>query len=334
MPHVGGGSHSGGFHSSSSGTTSIPRTDVYGHTHSRYYRRPGYYVHGIYVPYSRVHRTFHAIKGIFFFIIFGLAFVVGAILAFVNPKSDSKLEDYALYYYSVTYDPGQSYESNIFIQIVAYDNLTEIDYLPIVGDNVARTVDEMFGNQYTLFGGAFSNNLSKNENKVNNLYSALADSLEETNNAISNKYYTLNHYDTKVSNRTNFELGDQTKLLAEMDRFYNLTGYNISIDISEYGDVYKPEVGLCVGLGVIGLAFIAVSTFSIIKTVKAVKVINEEDKKGNLEKYFEGEVSYKEHTKRHSMDDPYKYSKKEYDDLKKEFETNPKDYEINQDDYK
>ena len=334
MPHVGGGSHSGGFHSSSSGTSSIPRTDVYGRTHSRYYKRPGYYYHGIYVPYSRRFRLFNAIRGYFFLIIFTIAFFAGGAIALANPKSDDKLTDHALNRYSEVYKHDASYEYNLLIEIVAYDNLTEIDYLPIVGDNVFHSVDDMFGNQQTEFGYAFAQKLSNTNEKVANLYTILAEALEETNSKLSTKYYTHNTFDSKVVNTTNFDCGDKTALEAALQSFYNITGYNISVDVSNFGTVYKPNIAIAVVLFAMGTLGLAAGIFSIIKAVQAVKAINAADKKGDLKNYYEGEVSFEEHTKRHSMDEPYIYNKNEYDDLRKSFEINNKDFEINKDDYK
>lgn len=336
MPHVGGGSNSGGFHSGGSGSSSsssIPKTDVYGNTHSKYYIKPGYYYHSIYVPYSRVHRGLHAIGGLFVILLVGLLFIGAAVLSIFKTKTDSALEEYSLDRYSDVYTHDKSYECNLLIEIVAYENLKEIDYLPIVGDNVVITIDEMFGNQYTYFGGAFKEELDKTEDKVLNLYSILATSLGKTNDSITQKYYTGNTYASQILNRTTNDLGDTTALEAEIEEFYTLTGYNITIDISTYKSVYHISYPLTIGLFLAGIGIITFGMVMIIKTLRAVKKINEEDKKGNLKEYYEGEVSYEEHIKKYSMDEPYTYNKSEYDDLRKEFEIDKKEYEMNPEDF-
>ncbi len=323
MPHVGGGSNSGGFHSGgSSGTTSIPRTDIYGRNHSNYYVRPGFYYGGIYVPYSRVHRGYHAISRYFFYFIISIILIVIGIVAGNVTKTDSKLQDYSLERYEEVYESGKNYESNILIEIIAYDNLTEIDYMPIVGDDIRLSIDEMFGNQKSYFGGIFATNLEKTNEKVSNLYSILAVSLAETNKNINNKYYTNNTKASKIINNTDFNLGSSTELQTAMDNFYDLTGYNISIDVNNYGSVYKPNKTIMwVLIGVAGF-FIIIGVLAIVKASKAVKFINKEDEKGNLKEYYEGEVDYETQTSKYSMDEPYKYDKSEYEALKKEYLAN------------
>ena len=327
MPHVGGGSSGGGggFHSGSSGTSNIPKTDFYGNAHSSHYFRPGYYYGGVYVPYSRVHRGFHAISRYFFMLIPAILFIVIGILSVTITKSDDRLVEYSLDRYSQVYTHDSHYEKNVLIEIVAYENLKDIDYMPIVGDDVNKKIDEAFGNDKTIFGGYFAEELDKCDNKVESLYPILATSLEKTNNDILLKfafssYHETNNDASKTINNTSYNLGNADKLNEEINKFYKITGYNIIIDVNTYKAAYKADYTLLICLVCFGSFLFIVFVFSIVKGLRAVKFINKEDEKGNLKQYFEGEVDYETHVKRYSMDEPQKFDRTEYEKFKKECE--------------
>ena len=319
MAHVGGGSNSGGFHSSgssSSGSYSIQRTDVYGKRHSTYYIRPGFYYNHTYIPYSRVHRGVHAQTGNIILLVISIVLFVIACVSVNFKKSDSKLEDYSINrYYEVYTDSNNEY--NILIEIIAYDNLKEIDYLPIVGDYVNSSIDEMFGNEKTYFGSSFYYNLSKEEYIVSNLYEILAKSVVKTCGQISSSYYAYNTENSKIINNTTFDLGDSTNLELALEQFYAITGYNLSVDINYYDSVYNPNYMMMVILIVISILLLIISILGFIKVSKALKFINNEDKNGDVSKYFEGEVKYEDHLKAHPIDKPYKFRDSEYSELRK-----------------
>ena len=334
MPHVGGGSNVGGFHSggSHSGSSNyVPKTDIYGKTHSRYYIRPGFYIYNMYVPYSRVHRGFNAVRRYLLFFIVALVFLaLGIALCF---KPDTDLENYSLNRYSQIYDHNDSYEYNLLIEIVLYDDKKELDYMPIVGDDVSKTIDEIFGNQNSLFGGEFFERLEKNEDKVSNLGSVLSESLNKTLEKISNKYYTANQLNSKIINNTSFNIGD-SNIEEVVNTFYITTGYNIIIDINPYSEAYKPNYVLGIVLGAFSLVLLGIGVACISVAIKAVKKINEADRNGELKKYYEGEEKYEDHIKKHPIDEPYVYNKKEYEDLKKEFTIDKSKFEIDENEYK
>lgn len=341
MPHVGGGSSShGGFHSGGSHSSAprAPRRDIYGKEHHSYYIRPGFYFSGIYVPYSRVHRGYYAIRGIIALICVGI-FIVGLGIGTLHLRgSEDALESYSLNRYSEVYQQDSNYEYNVLVEIVAYDNLKELDYMPIVGDNLDYSIDQMFGNQSSFFGNKLYNNLNKYEYQVSSLADALNTSLMELNERIdllySNPLYSNNVKDIKIINNTTYSIGDDTSLKEAMNHFYELTGYNICIDISTYDTAYPQAYYMLIVLSIIGGGVIIFGFYRLIKTIIAVEKINEADKNDDLGKYFEGDIKYDEYRKKHSMDEPYTYNPNEYEELKKEFETNPKDFEVNNEDFK
>lgn len=334
MPHVGGGSSSsGGFHSGghSSGTKIAPRKDIYGNIHRSFYFRPGFYFQTIYVPYSRVHRTFYAIRGFITLILLGIILIgFGISTSFIRVTSQA-LVDYSIQRYKDIYS---SSEDELLIEIVAYDNLKEIDYLPIVGDNIHLDIDSMFGNQKSTFGGILFNELEQTEEKVTNIYSIVASSLTKTTATITKKYGQNSINKSRVYNNTTYVLGDDSSIKNALNEFYEVTGYSISLDISTFDQAYPRQYYMLIFLSTLGGVFIIYSIFRLIKALDAVKVINEADKNDDLEKYYEGEISFEEQKKRHSMDEPYKYNPKEFEELKKEFEIKKEDFEINEEEYK
>ena len=336
MPHVGGGSSGGGgFHSggSHSGGNYVPKTDIYGNNHSRYYIRPGFYINHIYVPYSRVHRRYHAIRGYLGFFILSIIFLAVAAIACFVTKTDSNLEDYSLNRYSEVYDHNESYEYNLLIEIIAYDDKKELDYMPIVGDDIAKSVDEMFGNQNTVFGGALYSLLETKEDKISDLGATLAECLNTTLGKINDKYYTNNTFNSKVINNTSFSIGE-SNIDTILSTFYEKTGYNLIIDISNYSAAYSPNYVLGVLLASVSFILFVIGIATVLIALGAVRKINEEDKNGNLEQYYEGEEKYEDHVKKHPIDEPYVYNKSEYEELKKEFTIDNSKFEIDENEYK
>lgn len=320
MPHVGGGSSGGGgfSHSSGGGTTSIPKTDVYGNPHSKHYYRPGFYYNSIYIPYSRVNRKFVALKNVFLTFFITIVFTLVGILAFNKGvgKNTSKLQEYALNEYSKVYSPSSaSYEYNLLIEIVPFKNLDGIDYMPIVGDNVNKEIDYMFGNENTIFGSHLKANLDKDSDEVHNIYLILANSLNEAMTKIGSKYYNSNNESAKINNDTDIEIVGYNELVNSQKNFYELTGYQISFVISQYEAVYKNDYTLGFIFTGVAIIMFGFSIYLVIKTLKAVKFIDKEERNGNGAKYFEGEVDYDTYVKDHPINSKIKYDRNEYDYL-------------------
>ena len=284
MPHVGGGSSSGGFHyggSSSSSNGNVQRFDAYGNLHSKHYKKPGFYYGGCYVAYSRCNRTINSL---------------------MNENNDS-------------------YEYNILIDIVLYESETEIDYMPIVGDYIDRSVDEFFGNDNTLFGRKLITYLDSSDNKVLDIYSTLSKALDDVTKEIEFKHYKNNTQQSKIINDTDFELANYDMLKNSAMNFYNTTGYQISFVMSKYDVVYKNSYLPVIIISAVAILILGFSIFGIIKQYKAVKFITKEEKNGNGKKYFEGEVEFEKYLKDHPIDEKFKYNPKEYlnkEDIEKE----------------
>ncbi len=314
MPHAGGGGGGGGggFHSSSGSSGSTVRYDSYGHEHSTYYVRPGFYYNKYYVPYEPKKRIRNVILmpiivfTIFFIVMFGVIYS-----EFHNGGySESKLNGYAMDAYYKVYDEDSStFESNILVTIVTYENGNDFDYISMVGDNVVMTVDIMFGNQNTVFGGSIYQKLSHN---YTNMYEELAKALDKTVTFVEDKYCNNNHENYKIINESPYnDFGDENVLILAEQNFFNKTGYHVSFYISYEEDVYKPNFAVVIAMGVVLILLVACLVPGIVKGLKATKEIDKASKEGRAADYFEGEVTFEEFQK----ENPYS----EYNKIMEEF---------------
>ena len=80
MPHAGGGGSGGGFHSSGRGKSNfkslVPKTDKYGHPHSRYYVGPGFYYNRVYIPFDSDKRMLYALKNSIIALVFTIIIMI------------------------------------------------------------------------------------------------------------------------------------------------------------------------------------------------------------------------------------------------------------------
>lgn len=305
MPHAGGGGGGGGggFHSSSSGGGSSPkpRYDSYGRLHSTYYVRPGFYYNGTYVPYSAKRRKFNAILGPIFVIIFAL--IICAIMCLCvltdNGYDESKLEEYAIdKYYDAYNEKSNSFESNILVTIVTYEEGNEFDYISIVGDDIDKSIDFMFGNQRTTFGGSIYQNINST---YTDLYETIAYGLDNVSNLIDRKYCSNNYDESKIINESEYtNFGDKTIFEEAEENFYNKTGYHVSILITSFSKVYSPEYAVIIVIAILFVVVCGVCVFNIVKISKAVNEVNKAIDNGEAKKYYEGEVDLEEYMKTNS----------------------------------
>lgn len=287
--HCGGG---GGFHSSRS---SYPRYDKNGHLHSYHYFRPGYYYQRMYVPMSRRKRK-STILGFVIGIIVSLVAMTALDIFFVWQKghySKSRLENYAIdRYYNVYREGSSSFEYNLMVTLVTYSDSNSYDYVTIVGDNVAQSVDEKFGNKKTEFGAKIASTIECGNN-YKNLYKNLSDCIYYISDQINHTYYSHNYDSPAIRNETNFEITEYKDTLIQAQKyFYNKTGYQISVLIVPNTAVYTVNTeGIMIASSSFG-TIILVLTIWLVCTLKAVTVIETAEKQGNAKQYFEGEDTY------------------------------------------
>ena len=316
MPHVGGGGSSGGGGFSSFEGDSKPRYDHQGRLHSPYYRRPGFYYQGHYVPYQKSQR-----RGIRTFLRFIVAIFMATVCALVaitiiinkGKYSKSDLQDYGLNQYEEIYDKSNysTYEYNLLITFVTYDDNQRFDYVCINGDNLDVITDSSFGSDKSTFGKALLSSIPK-EGYADNLYSYLATSLtavisEGESLGSTNLFFTPktgSPTNSKIINKTshNFSNGE-SELKTAINEFYNQRGYNISFLIENNEKVYSVDWWLFGSFVGASALLIYYGIYSIIKTNFAIKVVEKAIQKGKANKYFEGEDPFDVYFKENPLED-------------------------------
>ena len=295
MPHAGGGGGSGGggFHSGSS--SSAPKFDNYGNRHSNYYIRPGYYYNGTYVSLEKKERKKILITPIIFIIV---SIFSSLLLGFsINNVSydEGKLEDYGIKKYEEVYkSSSKDYEKNLLINIITYEDGKQFDYITIVGDDVDLSIDLLFGNENTFFGSLVLANVLL-DNNFNNLYYELSQAIDALSDTLSKQYVNIQK-NIQIKNTSSFVFSSgDTELCSSLDRFYEITGYNLSVYVSNNTDAYKTNLNDVIPGLIFCLIFLGFAVFILVKLAKAIKTINQSEKDGTIKKYYEGEDTYEEY---------------------------------------
>lgn len=100
MPHAGGGGSGGWFHSSGRGSSnfksSVPKTDKYGHPHSRYYVGPGFYYNRVYIPFDSDKRMLYALKNSIIVLAFTIIIMIIMLISIIykGTSVDYAIENY------------------------------------------------------------------------------------------------------------------------------------------------------------------------------------------------------------------------------------------------
>lgn len=313
MPHAGGGGSGGGFHSSGRGSSnfksSVPKTDKYGHPHSRYYVGPGFYYNRVYIPFDSDKRMLYALKNSIIVLAFTIIIMIIMLISIIykGTSVDYAIENYTLNQYEKTYDESSSYyEKNILVCFVAYKDNDEYVLFNVVGDDIDYEIDRSFGGIGTSFGNAVNDNVPS-RNYYGNLYFSLATSLDKVNENLYTKYESSNPKAYKVINKTKYgTINGISSLNDAQEIFYQKTGYNVSFLIVEPGQVSSINYFALVVIIVIGGIIIAAGVLNMFKIKKAVLNFSAEFNKGNQAKYFEGEDTYenymKEYGSKHNFD--------------------------------
>lgn len=210
MPHAGGGGSGGGFHSSGRGSSnfksSVPKTDKYGHPHSRYYVGPGFYYNRVYILFDSDKRMLYALKNSIIVLAFTIIIMIIMLISIIykGTSVDYAIENYTLNQYEKTYDESSSYyEKNILVCFVAYKDNDEYVLFNVVGDDIDYEIDRSFGGIGTSFGNAVNDNVPS-RNYYGNLYFSLATSLDKVNENLYTKYESSNPKAYKVINKTKY----------------------------------------------------------------------------------------------------------------------------------
>ena len=186
------------------------------------------------------------------------------------------LQSYAEAEYDAIYTDMETYEDNIMILFLA-DSEGDYTYAYIgwTGDNIGADVDELFGNEYTALGRAFSasipemfeNSLSKNlrsvVQKMQTEVLRIPDRFEDAPAAEAVSPRFVNH--------SSFRITDAT-VQGALDDFYLETGISMSLVVAEMSDVFEKGLsGDTIIMLVAGIGLLALAVFLIVRAIKAKK---------------------------------------------------------------
>lgn len=188
---------------------------------------------------------------------------------------ESKFQSYAMGKYEELYGKN---EDDILVVFLASENPENDGYyqICIVGDNVKTTINYMFGNDETIFGGALDESLSDNYN--NQLLPAFRTAVGETAKAIQALGYQSNFFTDPQGTRARSRFINKTEYVnvngelmeVALNEFSDKTDIAISIYVADMDDVFDRSNYTWVLL-VAGIICLLISFFLIFIAVKAVK---------------------------------------------------------------
>ena len=276
MPSVGGGGHGGGFHGGGSfGGGGGFHGGGGGYHGGPHYHGPHY--HGFYYGGGIVRSVLSLILMPIIFTILGAIMLV-VFFAGVNSPSantinydETEFQNFALDKYAEFY--GTSEDGVLFVLLTSETPEDDGYYqISIVGNNVKSSVSAMFGDDRTVFGGAFDGALPASYH--NSLLNAFRDALETTANSISagNVYY----YEPETIktpefvNEVSYINLDETYMNAALNEFVSDTGLTVSVYVADVESVFSRSNKMWFVL-IVGIIFLAIGVGTTVFAVRAIK---------------------------------------------------------------
>lgn len=269
----GGGSRGGGFGGRGGGFGGGSHGGGFGGGFGGHHHRPPHHHHHFHMPFFGWHRPFFGygygggclggMMGMILLpvlLIFIIISLVGNIFgglgsAITNVSnggdysySEERMQDFADYQYAREFEKNQRYEDNILVVFLVDDDCTGYYTIAWVGNNIHGDIYNMFGNQYTEFGGHMIDNvnpsykysLSKNLSNVINKMEREIDSIAlET--PFDTDFGSPAGYQSHVTNLSNLEIDSDT-LNNTLQYFTESTDIPIVLVIEDMGDVLEKKV--------------------------------------------------------------------------------------------
>ncbi len=300
MPGPGGGSRGGGFGGGGS------RGGGFGGGGSnggggRGYHGGGYYGGGFYRrPYGFGGGFFGGILGIILLPI--IAIVLCLILLIVNLYTtisvvaqggqivydETVFQDYAMAQWDKHFTDTKSYEDNVLLTFLTFEDYNQYYCIAFVGDNVKSSVNEMFGDEYTEFGRAVTSSIG--ENYKYSLDSNIAMVMDKMTEEVDDLGLTSPFNEesggtfvkSKMTNYTALPLTEKT-VNDSLARFTDATGIPAVVVVDTAENVFGKTMPVTnIIISVITLAVIIGCTIFIILKVKRKKQMESELKSGRI----------------------------------------------------
>ena len=212
-------------------------------------------------------------------IVFAIAFVGSSFSAVFNGGTirydEATFQRYADSRYAEEFGQSSAYEDNLLIVFLVDEESENYYTIAWIGDNVRSEVSDMFGNEYTALGRAFSasipemfeNSLSKDlrsvVQKMKTEVLRVPDRFEDTPTAVAIAPRFVNH--------SSFRITDAT-VQGALDDFYLETGISMSLVVAEMSDVFEKGLdGDTYIMLVVGIGLLALAVFLIVRTIKNKK---------------------------------------------------------------
>ena len=193
---------------------------------------------------------------------------------------EQTFQKYAMSQYNAEFgDSGDAYEDNLLIVFLTSEEAYGYECIAIIGDNVKRDINLMFGNEYTDFGVAVQYNVDYDDHTYS-LSSGLAGVMDTMATKIErlglgSSFYSEESHErspeSHVVNNSSLSVNEKTIDRALAD-FTEKTDIPVVIVIDDMDNVF--EFGFSDGdimVIVIGLIFLGVAIFLIVSAVKGYK---------------------------------------------------------------
>ena len=200
---------------------------------------------------------------------------------------EKDFQRYAMSQYNAEFgNTGDAYEDNILIAFLTSEEAHGYECIAIVGDNIKRDINLMFGNQYTEFGIAMQYNVDYDDHTYS-LSSGLAGVMEAMTREVENLGLSSSFYDeyshagspeSHVVNNSSLSINAKTIERSLVD-FTNKTDIPVVIVIDDMDNVFETGFSRDNLITItIGLLFLGVAVFLIVQAVKGYKERKKKEK--------------------------------------------------------
>ena len=306
MPGPGGGARGGGFGGGGSrgggfggGFGGGHRPGGFHHHRPPHFHRPFFGFHRPFFGYGYGGGCLGGLMGMMFmpFIILLIAGslilnVIGSLGSSISNVSkggnividNPKMEDYADQQYAIEFKNAKDYEDNILIVFLADETRENYYTIAWVGDNIANSINFMFGNEYTEFGTEMKGNInSYYENSISKNLSSVVDGMTDriVNLNLRSSFIRDNGspdgYVSHVTNNSSLSINEET-INRALEDFTKETNIPIVVVIEDMEEVFDKKVsGADVTTIIFALILAGGAVYFIVKAFKG------KDDRGNGE---------------------------------------------------
>lgn len=192
--------------------------------------------------------------------------------------NENRMQDYANEQYAAIYDPSSdTYEDNVLIVFLTNEDGQNYYCIGWTGDNLKRSVSNLYGNEYTALGKAMNSSINQTSYRYS-LGSNLADVTEQLQAAVEDLgletvYDSASngtHSAGQVYNKSQSDIQFNSETVDNaLKRFTEATDLSMSIVVADSADVFGKTLGASAILTVlVCLVLIVYAVVSIVRYYK------------------------------------------------------------------